>query len=593
MSIYRAKIVNILIMCKYSSFFIKILQKIQIKELPILTIYLFFCNFAAHSSKRQVFKETIFKKTIMKTRALLTVIAILTFACAKATTFEMDGIWYSITSDHTVCLVIEPSASGGGASFVIRKTYEGDIIIPETVTYGGTTYNVTAVEDGTFKESPKLTSVSIPATVTDLGETPFSACGKLNTITVAPENPAYTIVDGLLYDKAVTTLLACPGTKTGGIVIPSTVATIGKAAFQGCASITSVDIPQTVNEIGARTFYGCKKLTGIVLPEGVPCVGDSMCSAITSVTLPQTITSIGVNAFYHCNLLKTVTLPDAVEEIHERAFNLCYGMTTVTTPANLKRIDYRAFDNCTKLKAMTLPASLTLVDSLAFCGCSDMRRIDVAEGNTVYCSADGVLFNKDMTTLVCCPAGKLGDYVVPESVTTIGDYGFYYCRTLQSITLPYSLKAIGNHAFRFCSSLKTIALPPTLEVIQHDGFSQCPNLKSFLCYAPNVPAVESSTFNANNYNVPLYVPYVALDNYQNADYWKNFTIQPISSEVVGGILGDANGDGKVSISDVTVTVNAVICQDHWQFSWQMADINFDGSITIADITGIVSVILGE
>lgn len=533
----------------------------------------------------------------MKTRIILTIIAFLTFISTEATTFEVENIWYTITSDQTVCLVIEPSASGSGTSFVMRKTYEGDIIIPETVTYEGTTYTVTAVENGTFMESPKLTSVSIPATVTDLGKTPFSACSKLNAITVAPENPAYTIVDGLLYDKAVTTLLACPGTKAGAITIPSTVSTIATAAFHGCASITSVDIPQAVNEIGARAFYGCKKLTSIVVPEGVPCVGDSMfysCSSMTSVTLPQTITSIGANAFYHCNLLKTVALPDAVEEIHERAFNLCYSMTTVTTPANLKRIDYRAFDNCTKLKGFTLPASFTLLDSLAFCGCSEMRRIDVAEGNAVYSSVDGVLFNKDMTTLLCCPGGKLGDYVVPESVTTIDDYGFYYCRTLQSITLPYSLKTIGNHAFRFCSALKTIALPPTLETIAHDAFSQCPNIKSFLCYAPNVPDIVSSTFNANNYNVPLYVPYVALDDYQNAPYWQKFaTILPISSDVVAGILGDANGDGEVTITDITVTVNAIIKQERNHFVWQMADMNFDGAITIADVTGIIDVVLGE
>ena len=530
----------------------------------------------------------------MKTRILTTLIAILAFAHTEATTFEMNGIWYTITSDQTVCLVPEPSASGSGTSFVMRKVYEGDIVIPETVTYGGMSYTVTAVEDGTFVESPKLTSVSIPATVTDLGETPFYACGKLNTITVAMENPAYTVVDGLLYDKAVTTLLACPGMKAGAIDLPSTVTTIAKAAFHGCASITSVDIPQTVKDVGVRAFYGCKKLTGIVLPEGVTCIGDSMfysCSSMTNVTLPQTATSIGVNAFYHCNLLKSITLPDAVEVIGERAFNLCYGMTTVTTPANLKRIDYRAFDNCTKLKAFTLPASLTLLDSLAFCGCSEMRRIDVAEGNTVYCSVDGVVFDKDMTTLLCCPAGKLGDYIMPASVTTIGDYGFYYCRSLLSIMLPLSLKTIGNHAFRFCSSLKTIALPPNLVDIQHDAFSQCLALKSFLCYAPNVPHILSSTFNANNYKVPLYVPENGLNDYQNADYWKKFNIMPISSEAVDGLLGDANGDGEVTVTDVTVTVNAIIGQDHDNLAWQMADINFDGQISVADIMGIVNVII--
>ena len=146
--------------------------------------------------------------------------------------------------------------------------------------------------------------------------------------------------------------------------------------------------------------------------------------------MPQTLTSIGPNAFYHCNLLTSVVLPDAVEVIDEHAFNLCYGMRTIRMPNSLKRIAYRAFDNCSKLQAITIPATVTAIEDLVFCGCSDLRSIDVEEENTIYRSVDGVLFNKAMTTLVCCPAGKLGEYVVPTSVTTIGRYAFYYCRLL-------------------------------------------------------------------------------------------------------------------------------------------------------------------
>lgn len=533
----------------------------------------------------------------MKTKVLLTALIFFFFVGAKATTFEVGGIWYTITANQTVCLVPEPTASGSGASFTIRKVYEGDIVIPEVVSYGDMEYTVTAVKDGTFKESPKLTSVSIPATVKELGETPFSACGKLNTITVSQENSAYSTVDGLLYDKSVTRLIACPGTKTGDIVIPSTVTAIAKSAFHGCASITSVTIPQTVNSVGACAFNGCKKLTGIVLPEGVSCVGDSMfysCTSMNSVTLPKTITYIGVNAFYHCNLIKSLTLPDAVEDIKERAFNLCYGLTSVKMSSNLRHLGYRAFDNCSKLKAITIPATLTTMDSLAFCGCSELRRIDVAEDNNFYCSDDGVVFDKSMTTLICCPAGKIGDYFVPSSVTTIGEFGFYYCRSLQSIILPISLVSIKSHAFRFCSALKTIALPPRLSNIHQDAFSKCSNLKSFLCYSTTVPTVLSSTFNANNYNIPLYVPKSAISEYQSAGCWQNFiSIQPISSEIVEGLLGDANGDGEVSITDVMIAVNDIVGQNQSMFAWQMVDTNFDGEISFADVSSIVSMILRE
>lgn len=533
----------------------------------------------------------------MKTRFITSIIAILAFVSAKATTFEVNGIWYTVTSDQTVRLVPEPSASGSGTSFIIRNVYEGDIVIPETVTYDGVEYTVTEVENGTFKDSPKLTSVSMPATVIDLGETPFSACGKLNTITVAADNPAYTIVDGVLYDKAITTLLGCPGMKNGAIVVPETVTTIARSAFHGCAHITSVAIPQTVNEVGRRAFCGCKQLTSISLPEGVTFVGDSTfynCTAITNISLPSTLTSIGANAFYHCNLVKSFVLPDAVESIGDRAFNLCYGMTTITMPTNLKRLGYRAFDNCNKLKSVSLSATVTNIENLAFCGCSDLRRIDVAADNNIYRSEDGVLFSKDMTTLVCCPAGKLGDYVVPTSVTTIGEYGFYYCRALQSITLPMTLKTIQNHGFRFCSGLSTIVLPPALTTIQHDVFSQCTGLKSFVSYPSNVPDIIASTFTATNYNVPLYVPEGALGNYQNEENWQKFaSIQPITSEVVDGIMGDTDNDEFVTVTDIMRTVNVVVGQTPGNFLWQRADMNFDGNISITDVIGIVNAVVGE
>ena len=533
----------------------------------------------------------------MNPRIFTSIVAIIMVVCAKATPFEVDGIWYSITSDSTVCLVPEPSASGSGSSIIIRNVYEGDIVIPETVTYNETVYTVTAVENGTFKESPKLTSVSIPATVTDLGETPFSACGKLNAIVVAADNPAYTIVDGLLYDKALTTLLACPGKKEGAVTVPSTVTTIGKAAFHGCASVASVQLPHTMDYVGSRAFCGCKKLIGIELPDGVTSIGDSTfynCTSMTNLSLPQTITSIGANAFYHCNLLTSVVLPDAVEVIDDHAFNLCYSMRTIKMPTNLKRIGYRAFENCSKLTTITISTDVNTIEDLAFCGCSELRSINVAEENTSYRSVDGVLFDKAMTTLVCCPAGKRGDYVVPASVTIIGKYGFYYCRALESITLPMSLKTIKDHGFRFCSALSTIVLPPALTTIEYDAFSQCQSLKSILCYAPNVPGIISSTFTATNFNVPLYVTAAALENYQNADYWNNFvTIQPITAEVVNGLMGDTDNDGLVSLTDIMRTVNVVIGQTPGHFAWQMADMNFDGAITITDVLGIVNAVVGD
>ena len=236
------------------------------------------------------------------------ILFVLALFCAQgwAKPFEADGIWYETTSTNTVRVVEEPVASGEGTSFSFRKCYEGDITIPETVTSGGNTYSVVAVKDGTFRESAKLTSVTIPATLTDLGNAPFADCPRLASIAVAEDNPSFAIVDGLLCDKAVAMLIACPGTAEGDVAVPSTITTLATSAFHGCANITSITLPEGVTSIGKHAFQGCAQLITVNLPEGITTISDSTfyyCSALTDITIPTTVTSIGVKAFYHCNKL--------------------------------------------------------------------------------------------------------------------------------------------------------------------------------------------------------------------------------------------------------------------------------------------------
>ena len=155
----------------------------------------------------------------MKKQYLLFLLALMLTQGLWAKPFEFGGLWYEPTSENTVKVVEESTSSEEGTSFSFRKCYEGDIVVPETVVSGETTYTVTAIGNGTFRESAKLTSVTLPATLTDLGDAPFADCPRLAAIYVAEENPAYTIVDGLLYDKEVTTLIACPGKTTGDVAV--------------------------------------------------------------------------------------------------------------------------------------------------------------------------------------------------------------------------------------------------------------------------------------------------------------------------------------------------------------------------------------
>ena len=522
------------------------------------------------------------------------------FFCAQellAKPFEVDGVWYESTSESTVQVVEESSSSGEGTSFGFRKTYEGDIVIPENVVYNGKTYTVTAIKNGTFRRSAKLLSVSIPATLTDLGSEPFADCPSLSAILVDAANPAYTIVEGILYNKDITTLIACPGKMEGEIVIPSTVITIDVSAFHGCAYITSVSIPETVNSIGKHAFQKCYNLITVNLPEGINNIADSTfnyCLSLNEITIPQTVKSIGVMAFYNCGELTGISLPDAVETIADYAFSLCFSLNGITLPKNLKTIGYRAFENCGKIKNINIPSKVTEIATLAFCGCNSLTKITVAEDNTSFSSIDGVLYDKEQLTLLCYPSAKQGDFDMPSTVTTIGQYAFYAVRMLNKLVLPISVKTIEEGAFRLCSGLKTITMPMSVTTLGSSLFVACTALEAIIYYAAEPPVISPTTFTETNQKVPLYVLQRSIEKYKNAEYWNGFsTILPIDDSMVDEWLGDVNNDKHINMTDVITIINYILGRNVPVFMWQNADLNFDGLMNMVDVTKIINLIINR
>ena len=182
------------------------------------------------------------------------------------------------------------------------------------------------------------TAVTIPDSVTKIGDGTFFRCEKLQSIEVAADNPAYTSVSGLLLTKNGSVLVAVPSGKTA-VTIPDSVTEIGERAFFCCSGLTSVTIPVGVTEIGDSAFFDCSGLTSVTLPVGVTKIGDwafSGCSGLTSVTIPDNVTKIGKDAFSRCSSLTSVTIPDSVTEIGESVFDGCGSLTSMTIPKILE-----------------------------------------------------------------------------------------------------------------------------------------------------------------------------------------------------------------------------------------------------------------
>ena len=264
----------------------------------------------------------------------------------------------------------------------------------------------------------------------------------------------YEITDG----KATITNYTGSG---GKVTIPSTlggkpVCCIGRYAFYGCSSVTSVTIPDSVTNIGDQAFSGC--------------------TGLTSVTIPSSVTSIGYRAFYGCTGLTSVTIPKSVTSIGDAAFTCCTGLTSMTIPSGVISVGSYAFESCTGLISVSIPDSVTEIGSSAFYECSKLTKINVASDNSAYCSVDGVLFNKDKTVLFAFPGGRSGDYSIPDSVTTIYTGAFYGCTGLTYVTIPNSVTGIDNRAFDGCSNLTGLAIGNGVTRISSYAFRDCTSL---------------------------------------------------------------------------------------------------------------------
>ena len=226
---------------------------------------------------------------------------------------------------------------------------------------------------------------------------------------------------------------------------------IGRSAFEGCSSLTSITIPDSVTSIGRSAFEGCSSLTNItvnsnntaysskrgdlynkdktellryaagktaasfVIPDSVTSIGGYAfegCSSLTSITIPDGVTSIGGYAFYGCSSLTSITIPDSVTSIEAGAFVGCSSLTNIIIPDSVTSIELEVFSGCSSLTSIIIPDSVTSIEPVAFAGCSSLTSI-----------------------------------IIPDSVASIGFNAFFRCSSLTSITIPRSVKEIGDSAF--------------------------------------------------------------------------------------------------------------------------------------------------
>lgn len=196
-----------------------------------------------------------------------------------------------------------------------------------------------------------------------------------------------------------------------------------------------------------------------------------------------TVTAVGDKAFYECtNLVRfqPERFKMAIKTIGSEAFRGCSKLINLLLNTGLEQIGESAFCECSSLNNFEIPASVTQIGDWAFNDCPKLANISVNSANKYYTSSTGVLFNKDLTTLLVYPNMQGStNYIVPKSVTKIEAYAFDNCTNLPAIVLPEKLKEIGGAAFYNCSKLTSITLPANLSEIGGEAFGECKGIKSF------------------------------------------------------------------------------------------------------------------
>lgn len=375
------------------------------------------------------------------------------------------------------------------------------VILPTTIT---------SIAENAFCNCDSLTEITIPISVTSIGANAFIFCNSFQGFLVQYDNQNFSAVDGVLFNKNQTAIIQYPNGKIGNYTIPATVTSIETSAFTASNWLSDFYVDSANSNFSAvdGVLFNKDKTILIQYPSG----------KVGAYTVPDFVTSIKYGAFSRCSKLTSVIIGD-----------------------NVSTISISAFSVCEKLDSVTIGKSVASIGDNAFAFCGKQTKFIVNASNPNFSTLDGVLFNKNQTSLVLFPVGKSGVYTIPNSVTSIGTWAFYssklsgvtipssvtsignssffFCRLITDLTIPNSVKSIGNDAFGSSSGLVSIVIPNSVTSIGNSAFAYCTGLTSVIL-SNSITEIANSTFDhctkLSNIIIPNSVKTIGTNAFQNS-----------------------------------------------------------------------------
>ncbi len=378
---------------------------------------------------------------IMKKLLVLAIMALSSLS-ALAYDAKIDGIYYNFSGDEAEVTYLSKQTTTAGS--IYSSNYYGNIVIPETLTWGEKTYCVTGITDHAFYNCAELASVTIPKTVKYIGEQAFFQCSMMTSVT-----------------------------------LPDNLKTIGKEAFYGCSGLTSISVPKAVTSISEGAFWTCGDLSAITVDEGngvydsrngcnaiIETATNTLISGCMNTVIPDDVTAIGNYAFTNCTGLTSINFPKGLRSIGRYSFCFCEGLTSIVIPDNVTTIGNSAFRECYGLKSYVLGSGIQRIDNGAF----DVNQprnmlVRATTPSTIYrYSFSSFTYDR---TMLYVPVGTLDDYQyasiwywfdnIREAATSEEDLSVWQAYTLMDVdTFAYTVYDPGSQSLAAINSVSNL-----------------------------------------------------------------------------------------------------------------------------------------